>query len=80
MNIGTFVKGHLLAFQVCDLSDRRLLADQNAFGFRSWKFVRRVDEVRTGGQRENRRRFAELSKINRADIQAFQQLRSGCKF
>ena len=48
--------------------NRRPLTDQNAFGFRSRKFVGGIDQMRTGGQCENGRHFAHVHQSQRVQV------------
>ncbi|CAM2160384.1 hypothetical protein PT2222_70367 [Paraburkholderia tropica] len=75
VHVRSLVQGDFLALEFGNGLDRRLLADHQTFGVGRRHFVGGVDKVRAGGLRENRRRFAHVTEIDRADVQAFEQLR-----
>ena len=54
----------------------RVLRQQDRFTGRRRRFVGHVEQIGTGGLGEYRRGFASDAKVDRADIQAFEQLRA----
>ncbi|MNJ57220.1 hypothetical protein D3C77_528030 [compost metagenome] len=80
MNVGAFVQRDFLALELLDRLDCRALGHQDGFAVRRWRFVGDIQQVGASGLGEHRRRLAGHPEVDRADVQAFEQLRATGEF
>lgn len=80
MHVRPFVERDFLAAQLRDGSNARILRHDDGFGVRRGRLRADIDEIDARGLRENRRRLADRADIDRARIEAFEQLRPGREF
>ena len=80
VNVGALVQRDLLAFQIGDRIQLAVLRHQDRLALRRRRLIGDILDRRAGGLREDRRRFAGVAEIDRADIERFEQRRAGRKF
>ena len=78
--VRALVQRHLLALEIGHRLDRAVLGNQNGLAARGGRLMRDIEKRRTGGLGKDRRRFAGIAEIDRADIDGFEELRPGGKF
>ncbi|CAM2143891.1 conserved hypothetical protein [Paraburkholderia tropica] len=76
VHVRAFIQGHALAAQIGDRANRRILRDHDGFALRRGRLAGDIDEIHAASLRENRRRLANRADIDRARIEAFEQLRT----
>ena len=80
MDVRTLVERDLLAAQLRDVADRRIGQYDDRLALRRGRLVADVDEIDAARLGEDRRRFADRADVDRAGVQALEQLRAGRKF
>ena len=79
VNVGALVQRDLLALEVGDRLDLAVLRHQDRLALRRRRLIGDILDRRARGLREDRRRFAGVAEIDRADIERFEQRRAGRK-
>ncbi|MPM54088.1 hypothetical protein SDC9_100861 [bioreactor metagenome] len=79
MHVAALVERNLLALEVSHRAHWRILRHQNGLGTRCGRVVADIDELGARSLGKDRGRFAHVTHIDGADVQALQQLRAGGK-
>src|SRR5205823_3532777 len=79
VNIGTLVEGDLLAFEIGNALERAVFGNQNRLALWRRRLMCDIDERRARGLGKYRRRLADRTKINGADIEPLEKLGTGGK-
>ncbi|MNP18373.1 hypothetical protein D3C76_1108560 [compost metagenome] len=80
MHVGALVQRDLLALELGDRRNRRILLHQDRLAGRRRRFVGHVEQVGAGGLGEDRRGLAGDTEVDAADVQSFEQLRAAGEF